>query len=268
MKEQITRYKTKVSRDALPFGGFRAVFLSDLHNKIWGGDIKRLVSKIEEEEPSIVLCGGDMLVAHPKSGSDNLNKAAAFIKELSKNFRIYYAIGNHEYRLRLYPEKYGNMYRDYMTELKNSDVVFLDNKSVNAQPNNMPVRVYGLSIEKRFYHRFEKNDLTAAHIREKIGEPQKDKVNILLAHNPRYLGAYFNWGSDIILCGHYHGGVVGLSRNKGLISPEPSIFPHMAHGCIEINKKTAVISAGMGEHTIPVRINNPREIVVLDVEVW
>ena len=59
-----------------------------------------------------------------------------------------------------------------------------------------------------------------------------------------------------------------LKDNKGLISPDPSLFPHIAYGCVQRKGKTAIVSAGMGEHTIPFRIKDPREIVVFDVEIW
>lgn len=264
MKEKVTRYGIKLYKKGLPKKRFRAVFLSDMHNCVWQQN--DLISLIRDEAPDLVLCGGDMLVAHPKHGEENLNKASAFIRELSRYHRIYYALGNHEYRLRLYPEVYGKMYSEYMDSLSDSDVVFLDNRSVKTIAGNMPVRIYGLSIPRKFYKRFSNLYLPEDDIRDMIGKPQRDKLNILMAHHPKYISSYFNWGADITLCGHYHGGVMQLGQNRGLISPDPSVFPEHTHGSIQKNGKTAIISAGAGEHTIPFRLHNPRELVVLDIE--
>lgn len=265
MKETVVRYSVYKHRQGLPENSFRAVFLSDMHNCIWNNDIKYMLSLIDEQRPDLVLCGGDMLVAHPGYGEENIRKTGTFIKELSKKYRIYYALGNHEYRLRLYKDVYGDMYDEFMGFLKDEDVIFMDNKVCDITVNEIPVRLCGLSITRSFYQRFGKTDLPVEFIRSKIGKPKKDSLNILLAHHPKYIGSYLRWGADIVLSGHYHGGVMQVGTNKSLISPDPSVFPHNAHGRIDKNGKTVIISSGLGEHTIPFRINNPRELVVIDV---
>ena len=268
MKETVKHYTVIAGRQELQAGGFRAVFLSDMHNRIWVGGEDRLVSLIADENPDIVLCGGDMVEGHPSCAEANLKKAGDFIKKLSERYRIYYALGNHEYRLKIYPEVYGEMYKQYREYLKASDIVWLDNGSVETEVNQIPVNICGLSIPRRYYKRFDKTALPSDLIKNSVGSPKRAAFNILMAHHPKYLVSYFRWGADLILCGHYHGGIMRIGENKGLVSPDPSIFPHNAHGCLKKNKQTAVISAGMGEHTIPFRFNNPREIVVLDIEIW
>ena len=249
-------------------GGFRAAFLSDMHDCVWKNDVNYMVSAIENEDPDIILCGGDMIVGHPAYDEKNLLKAGAFLKKLSEWKTVYYALGNHEYRLKIYPETYGEMYKNYTEFLKDSDIVWLDNGSAEAEANRIPLTIYGLSISRKYYRRFAKTGLPVQFINNALGRPESGRVNILLAHHPKYLGSYFKWGADIILSGHYHGGVVQLKNNKGLISPDPSVFPHTAYGCIQRGSQSAIINAGMGEHTIPVRIHNPREIVIFDVEIW
>ena len=268
MKETVKHYTVRTENPHLSLGGFRAVFLSDMHNCVWHNDADYLVSVISAEEPDIILCGGDMVIGHPACSKDNLEKAGRFIKKLSESYRIYYAFGNHEYRLKIYPEIYKDMYKTYMDQLKASDIVWLDNSAVRLSVNHVPVNICGLSISRKYYRRFDKTELPQDYICNAVGRPDRDAFNILLAHHPKYLGSYFRWGADLILCGHYHGGVMRVGGNKGLISPDPSIFPHNAYGMVQKNKKTAVISAGMGEHTIPLRFNNPREIVVLNIEIW
>ncbi len=79
------------------------------------------------------------------------------------------------------------------------------------------------------------------------------------------MDSYLKWGADISLSGHYHGGVMQLGKNRGLVSPDPCILPGKAHGMFEIQNRFEIISAGLGEHTIPVRLNNPRELVIAEV---
>lgn len=268
MKETVTRHEIKIQNSSLGAGGFRAAFISDMHNCIWQGSIEYMASLIEAEEPDLILCGGDMPVAHPSKSRENLDKALAFINRLAENTCVYYAFGNHEYRMKIYPETYKDMYEEYIDSLDAANVKILDNDSVTVYVNGVPVCIYGLSISRRYYQRFKQIALPVPYISKAIGQPKKDMVNILLAHHPRYISSYFKWGADIVLSGHYHGGVVQLGGSRGLISPDPCIFPHTAHGLIEYNGQSAVISAGMGEHTVPFRFNNPREIIIMDVEVW
>ena len=268
MKETIKHYTVKIHNTKIGSGGFRAAFLSDMHDRVWRNDVNYLVSVIEDENPDIIFCGGDMVVGHPSYKEENLLKAGSFLKKISERHTVYYAFGNHEYRLKIYPETYGDMYKTYMEYLEDSNIVWLDNDSVKIEVNRVPVSIYGLSIARRYYRRFSRTSLPVQFINNALGRPDKSSVSILLAHHPKYLASYFKWGADIILSGHYHGGVMQLKNNKGLISPDPSVFPHTAYGCIQRNSQTAVISAGMGEHTIPVRINNPREIVIFDAEIW
>ena len=68
------------------------------------------------------------------------------------------------------------------------------------------------------------------------------------------------------LCGHYHGGVWRFGKHRGLISPDFRLFPR-AHGLFRKDGRNVIISAGLGEHTIPVRIHNPRELVILELSV-
>mgnify|MGYP000582777615 CR=1 FL=1 len=52
-----------------------------------------------------------------------------------------------------------------------------------------------------------------------------NSYHILLAHNPSYMEAYKEWGSDLILSGHLHGGCVRLPGIGGVITPQAFLFP-------------------------------------------
>ena len=91
-----------------------------------------------------------------------------------------------------------------------------------------------------------------------------DTFNILLAHHPLYGEAYAGWGADLTLSGHLHGGIVRLPHFGGMISPQLRPFPKYDRGMYEIRGKKLIVSAGLGSHTIPLRINNPPQLVVID----
>ena len=69
-------------------------------------------------------------------------------------------------------------------------------------------------------------------------------------------------GWDVVLSGHTHGGQVGLPGGYGLLSPETGFFGRAA-GAFWENGGWSVISRGMGNSVVPVRIACPVELVVI-----
>ena len=74
------------------------------------------------------------------------------------------------------------------------------------------------------------------------------------------------WGADLILSGHYHGGVLRFSRHVGAISSQFIPFPKYCCGDFYKNGKCMIVSAGLGEHTVPLRIHNPRELIFIEMK--
>lgn len=237
----------------------RIVFISDLHNHRYGEHNQRLLQAIREQKPEFVLVGGDVPVAKPKA---ELDTAIDFIKQLAKEHRVYYANGNHEHRMRLYPEQYGDMYERYTDAIKKAGAEYLINETKTVTIENTEMEIAGLEIEAEFYKRFFHKKLTKEDVQRLLGE-KKDKYTILLAHNPEYFEAYARWGADVTLSGHVHGGVVKLPVLGGVISPSLRLFPKYDGGKKKGFGKEIIISRGLGVHTIPVRLFNPAELVVL-----
>ena len=102
------------------------VVLADLHNKVYGKSNEKLLNSIDELHPEGILIAGDILTAKP---GKSYQVALELIKALSSKYPIYYGMGNHETRLFLYPEIYGDMGKNYEYDLKNIQVEFLRNES-------------------------------------------------------------------------------------------------------------------------------------------
>ena len=262
MGKYVTKfYRLNLNKKEMPAAQLRAVFLTDMHNTAGEEETDEILGKIREVSPDLVLCGGDMLVGKP---GRSVLPAVRFLKRLSKEYRVYLGTGNHEYRLKIYPEQYGDMYAKYRELLSETDVVFLENEKLHLTCRGIPVELNGFEMKALYYHRFRHIPLPVSEIREALGSPAGDALTILLSHNPAAMPAYFSWGADLTLCGHYHGGMVRFGRHHGLISPDFRLFPGNAYGLFRRGKSNVLVSSGCGEHTIPVRIHNPREIVVID----
>ncbi|MBO7601157.1 MAG: hypothetical protein J6S95_08430 [Lachnospiraceae bacterium] len=238
----------------------KLMFLSDLHNKDYGHDNRKLLLRIKSLNPDYVLIGGDIMTAYP--GAD-FTPAVKFTKAVHKDFKLIYAEGNHEYRAGLYPDFYGTMHDDYINALKEDGIDI----SVNTHEDILDdLRVYSLSIEHKYYRRLKLYPMRDDYIESLLGKPSEDKYNILLAHNPDYFEKYAKWGADLSLGGHVHGGVVRIPFSKGVISPMWKFFPKYDGGLFNEYGKKLIVSRGLGMHTIHMRLFNPAEIVMINLK--
>lgn len=240
----------------------RAVVIADLHNKSYGRKNERLLEAIREQKPDFVLVSGDVLTAKP---GKSLDVAIDFITELAKEYPIYYGNGNHEHRLKLYPKKYGEMAETYDKALGELKVTRLVNANISLEEYG--ITVYGSEIDRFYYKRFGIQPMDNSYLFDILGKPKEDTYNILLAHNPDYFPQYADWGADLVLSGHVHGGMVRIPLwGKGVVSPNVRFFPKYDGGRFDRGRTTMLVSRGLGMHTIPVRIFNPAELPVIDFE--
>lgn len=239
----------------------RAVVLADLHNKRYGRENRVLLEAIREQKPDIILIAGDILTARP---GKSMEPALQLLRELAKEFPVYYGNGNHEYRLKLYPQTYGNMAEEYGQALRDMKVDPLVNSHVNLEESG--ITVYGAEISRYYYKRFKQNSMDQEYMERLLGTPDNSCYTVLLAHNPDYFPQYARWGADLTVAGHVHGGVIRIPfLNRGVISPSLRLFPKFDGGIFREGESVMLLSRGLGMHTIPIRLFNPGELWVLDL---
>ena len=88
---------------------------------------------------------------------------------------------------------------------------------------------------------------------------------ILLSHRPECFNVYQNKNIDLVLSGHAHGGQFRLPFLGGVIAPNQGLFPKYDAGIYTENGTTMIVSRGIGNSIIPVRINNRPEIVIIEL---
>lgn len=260
------RFRTQTYRlvsAKVPHGKrLKLAFLTDLHGREFGQGNKMLLKEIRSQGPDAVLCAGDMIV---RTLPETIPAARELLLALAREFPVYMSLGNHECKMKRQPET-GQIYTDYEAELKKGGVQILHNAKMRQQIQDVPITFYGLELPMEYYHKPNSPKLTKTQIEELLGSADPAQLNILLAHNPKYGQAYFSWMADLTLSGHYHGGILRLSTHCGLTCPQYLLFPPFCCGDFEKNGKYMIVSAGLGEHTIPVRIHNPRELLIIELE--
>ena len=104
------------------------------------------------------------------------------------------------------------------------------------------------------------------YINDRIGSINKNNYNILVAHNPTDADAYENYGFDLVLSGHIHGGIIILPKLGGVFSPEYRFFPKYYRGLYTLKKMKLIVSRGLGfSKRLPFRMFNPAEVVIINL---
>ena len=250
------------------------VFVSDLHGKDYGNRNAALVKAIDEIHPDAVLIGGDLIVSRTaaEDRKEWLGTSLAFARSLARLCPVFFTNGNHESQL-YWDECFHPQYRRLMRGLRNAGVVMLHNRSVDFKG----IRISGLELPKEGYRKIFPSRLEPSCVEEALGPSDPSVFELLLTHNPKFFPFYADWGADLVLAGHVHGGIMRIGR-LGMISPDYRLFPKYSGGLYRYPEKGTpdqhpdgaparmVLSCGIGEHTLPLRIFNPAELGVIYLE--
>lgn len=233
------------------FDGFTAVFLSDLHGKTFGQGNETLVRDVVEADPDAVFIGGDMTVVRKKTvrGTEALNGLLSGIRD---RFPVYYAEGNHEHRM-------ADRFREeWMAALLRNHVKLLSNETAEIRRGNDSIRIAGVTLPENCFRKFRKAPLGKEWFRETLGG--KEEFTVLLLHSPSYFDEAADYGAELVLSGHYHGGTIRIG-GRGLMTPDFVFFERRVRGLFERKGKKLIVSAGLGTHSINLRVNDPPELV-------
>lgn len=263
---RLTKYE--IGTDKLLSGtGLRIIMLADLHNSDYGNDNDDIVRLVREQKPDIIVLAGDMLVC--RSGQEEAcMKTADFIRRLSEVSDVYYGVGNHENGVINRTHNVGRLWEKYYDRLFTdccNKIHFMKNESEVINHNGNKLILYGLNLDRDYYRRFVAKRLDGEAIKEYTGDADSCGYNILIAHNPDYFEKYEEWGADLVLSGHNHGGLVRIPKLGGIISPRLRLFPRYDYGLYVKNNCRMVLTNGMGAHSIKIRVNNIPEIVCIDI---
>ncbi|MGM8212180.1 metallophosphoesterase [Virgibacillus sp. W0430] len=263
---EVTTYKIQSSKIPGAFNGYKIVQLTDLHSKQFGKNSKRLIRKIEKVNPDVIVITGDMM----NSIKDDGTVFAELASKLVKAYPVYYIDGNHELIAKTMAERGNNTYyTSFIAELENIGVQIINDKKAILEKDEKKIHLRGLNIPLIFYSASDVQvniDFDKAYMDEKIGEANEEVFEIVLAHYPKYFDAYQEWGSDLVLAGHHHGGMIRLPYLDGIISHEGEFFPEHDAGVFEENNTIMIVGRGLGNYTYNIRVFNRPEIVVTILE--
>lgn len=244
---QLSRYELSFADLPESFDGCRIVHISDLHGMSFGRDNRRLAELIRRQQPDIIAYTGDIAGAE-----GDLSAVEPLLKELEDLCPAYYVNGNHEWadgcveEIEALMERYGVRCLSNEIELLyrgEDSIAIIGAEDPNGRADMMTP--WELSLQ--------------------AGELYSGKFMLWLAHRNDYIKMYPDIGTDLILSGHAHGGIVRLPLVGGLLNVNRSLGAEYESGLYYSGHYIMEVSRGLG-NSIPIpRFFNRPELVTIEL---
>ena len=232
--------KRLVPEGAQPEKRMRLVFFSDLHigEAMTPDYIARAVKLIQDQQPDLILCGGDFIDHRAVYAYDP--RVMASLRSLHAPLGVYYVLGNHEYRddleanIRWVSEVGGTLLRDSI-----------------AFPGDGPLTLIGRDD-------WVNGNRKPFEVIANEADPMRGPV-VLMEHTPASIDSIGDSPVDLILCGHTHGGQIWPGQlmvwwRYGMVS-----------GTRPVGEREVCISSGIGSAGATYRVGTRSEIRVYDL---
>ena len=251
----LVRTDVLVCSNGIPeaFDAYKIVQISDLHDAQIGKNNEKLIAMTAETEPDCIVLTGDFVDSSRFHPELSLSVAESLVKIAP----VYYVSGNHEAIL---PDA---DYQALTDGLRALGVCVLEDESAELTRGGQSIRLIGLT-DIGFHPGTleEKKDALRTALSALLPE---DEFSVTLAHRPELMDVYTECGAPLVLSGHAHGGQIRLPGMGGLIAPGQGLFPKYTEGKYEENGTTLVVSRGIGNSVLPLRVNDRPQIVVVQL---
>jgi uncharacterized protein len=231
------------------FEGFRICQLSDIHIGpfMTGEEIRKYVAIANAQKPDLVVLTGDFVTFDPNTQ----HAVVDALRGLRAPFGVYGSLGNHDAWARV---------QDSITELfRQAGIRILRGASVPIAVKGESLNLMGVDFQSE--RRFGPSPAVARLLEDIEPLVDRDRVNILLSHNPDTFDRAAELGIDLSMAGHTHGGQAALEFISPEIAPSRLITPYVA-GWFQKPGGQLYVNRGIGTVFVPIRIGAPPEITV------
>lgn len=241
----IRTYSVQVPKQAGGMNKLRIAMASDLHlgNIVGNRHLARLINKVEEIKPDLILLPGDIL-------DDDIEpfirkKMSAVLGKLEAPLGVFAVTGNHEYIGKKVPEFIEAMHAIGIKVLMDESVLVNDSFYLIGRKDKASA---GFGSDKR------------QSIQELVTSLDQTRPLIMLDHQPSDLAKASENGIDISVSGHTH---------RGQMMPNHLITRKMFEldwGYLKKGNLHAIVSSGFGSWGPPIRIGSRSEVIHIEVE--
>ena len=233
----------------------RLAVVSDLHSTVYGPNQKRLLDKLRQSRCDLILMPGDII-----DDIKPLRGAELFLDQAAAIAPCYYCTGNHVNidTLITLPE--------VKARVRQAGITVLDSRKETITIRGTRFTLCGID-DPRKYAYIDRDSQEEIELMKALGSVQTcPEYTILLAHRPERSPIYAQFGFDLIVSGHAHGGQVRIpGLINGLFAPRQGWFPKRAGGLYQEQNSDLIVSRGLCRRWYLPRIFNPVEIPVIEL---
>jgi predicted MPP superfamily phosphohydrolase len=236
-----------VSLKGLPeaLKGFKIVQISDLHlgQMMTKKILEQIVDQVNGLKPDLIAITGDLADG---STAKLLNEANP-LKNLKADKGIYFVTGNHEY--------YSGV-ENWTLAIDKMGIKVLNNENIKIRKKDDYFYLAGVTDhEGKNFGREHASDFKKA-----LSGLENGKKKILLAHQPIAVKKASEYGTDLVLAGHTHGGQIWPFNYFVYLQQR------YLKGFYDYNGTKLYVNQGTGCWGPPVRLGSKNEItqIILD----
>ena len=234
--------------------------MADLHlgYSIGSWNMKKMVQKINAQEPDLVVIAGDIF-DNEYEALDDPDRLVKILSSIKSTYGVYACYGNHDIQEKIlagftFPKKGKKMSDPRMDEfLKKANITLLRDEGVLVDD---AFYLYGRPDFERPGRGIDKRK-SAAEITEKL---DMTKPVLVIDHEPRELEALADAGVDLDLCGHTHDGQMFPGNIITALMWENS------YGYLKVGEMHNTVTSGVGVFGPFMRVGTKSEICVIDVK--
>ena len=232
---EITVESTQIPKE---FNGTKIAFVADFHYGEFVNEdrVRYVVSKTNEQNPDIIILGGDYVTDNKK----NIKPCINMLSDLKAPYGVYAVLGN-------------NDPKDATEEAINqTHIQSLRNQGLWIEKNGEKIRLGGVGDLSTDLH----------YPRVTTNQASADDFVILVYHNPNYFPEINHYKTDLSLSGHTHGGQINLFGYAHKVQPASNGKQYLS-GLYEENGSKLIVTNGVGETKLPFRFMAVPQITIV-----
>ncbi len=248
---QTTRTRIRLPRLPKAVDGFRIAQLSDIHIGpfMTADEIRKYVRITNNLKPELIVLTGDFITWDPATQQPVVDA----LSDLRAPFGVVACLGNHE--------AWSGTEDSISLLLRQAGIPVLRHARMPVAIGREELNLIGIDYTGGHHGRSGRSAPPGRRIEDLIA---RERINILLSHNPNTFDRAAALGVDLTLSGHTHGGQVTLEFVDPRIAPSRLITPYVA-GWFAKPGAQLYVNRGIGTMFVPIRFGAPPEIAIIEL---
>ena len=248
-RPELSEYSISSQKIPKGFDGFRIAHISDTHSR----PAKGIFELVKSSNPDIICISGDMF----HDDDSDAHEFWSLFDNLLTLAPVYLVTGNHDL--------WHTNSAAFLRKITDLGGILMDSKMKVIEKSGERIAIFGIGDP------FSKiPDLIEKYVNSEFSNlPRFDGYKILLFHRANLFDKIKDFGFDLILSGHMHGGQIRIFGSKGLLAPTSAILsgrmvlPNYTEGKFEYENTTLIVNRGASNTIRIPRFANPPEVGII-----